>query len=200
MNPAGSGTVAGDGGNAPITSGTPTVDAGASTGSSGASTDASLGANGLLTDSGTASDGPLCLPAMPPVPNTPVVCTSKFTWTGGNGQAMRPGDPCLFCHTGRFVAAGTVYPTAHEVIDCNGVNGSTGVTVVITDNKGTSFTLTPNSVGNFTYNGALALPYRAKVVMGGKTRSMMTPQVDGNCNVCHTQSGANCAPGRILLP
>jgi hypothetical protein len=127
------------------------------------------------------------------------MCTSKVTWTAGNGSTMRPGDPCLFCHGGRFAVAGTVYPTAHEAIDCNGASGS-GVTVVITDNKGTSFTLTPNSVGNFTYTGTLALPYRAKVVTAGKTRSMMTPQSEGNCNLCHTQAGAGCAPGRILLP
>ena len=46
----------------------------------------------------------------------------------------------------------------------------------------------------------LALPYRAKVVVGGRERVMLTPQTNGDCNACHTQAGAEGAPGRIIVP
>src|SRR5947208_3034410 len=78
---------------------------------------------------------------------TAAVCTSNQTWTGGNGAQMRPGIGCRSCHS--FTIAGTVYPTAHEPTNCNGVDGSKGVRVVITGADGTMLTLTPNSVGNF---------------------------------------------------
>jgi hypothetical protein len=34
----------------------------------------------------------------------------------------------------------------------------------------------------------------------GKTRAMVAPQTNGDCNSCHTENGANKAPGRVLLP
>ena len=46
----------------------------------------------------------------------------------------------------------------------------------------------------------LELPFRAKVVFAGKERSMGTAQSTGDCNSCHTATGANGAPGRIVLP
>lgn len=98
---------------------------------------------------------------------------------------------------------GTVYPTAHEPNDCNGVNGSTdGATVVITDSTGATFTLSVNSVGNFysQSSGNIVMPIQAKVVQGGKERAMATPQSTGDCNSCHTETGTSSAPGRIMLP
>jgi mono/diheme cytochrome c family protein len=142
--------------------------------------------------------------------NTPSVCTSNTRWTRGNrgSSSMRPGQACLSCHaqsggddapTTGF--AGTVYQTAHEPDDCNGVNGKTAaVQVVITDAAGKTFTLTPNSVGNFYRSTAFKPPYTAKVIANGKTRAMKTPQRDGDCNACHTERGAESAPGRIFLP
>jgi mono/diheme cytochrome c family protein len=116
---------------------------------------------------------------------------------------MHPGDACIACHgrsggeAPRFNIAGTVYPTGHEPVDCNGTNQAQ---IVITDKNGQSITLTPNAAGNFFASSALAFPITAKVVAGGKERVMATPQTSGDCNACHTQDGAMMAPGRVTLP
>jgi len=135
-------------------------------------------------------------------------CTSGKTWTGGtNGSgSMQPGVACINCHKSsgeapRFTIAGTLYPTAHEPNQCNGVNGSTaGAKVVITDAKQNVVTLTPNSAGNFYYTGTIATPFRAKVTDMNGERDMVASQTSGDCNSCHTQNGTMSAPGRIILP
>ena len=140
---------------------------------------------------------------------TPTQCSSGATWTQGNqgSSAMRPGDTCISCHarTGgeapTFTIAGTVYPTAHEPNDCNGASGTTtGATVVITDANGASFSVSVNGVGNFSSSRAVATPFRAKVVAGGRERAMSAAQTSGDCNSCHTEAGASNAPGRIMMP
>jgi hypothetical protein len=145
--------------------------------------------------------------------STPVQCSSGTHWTSGNtGSAdMQPGSSCNTCHvvggsaSGKtWDISGTVYPTAHEPDDCNGTSVS-GVTIVITDAKGVATSLPVNAVGNFNHAdlfgfAKIATPYTAKVVSGGKERVMVTPQTDGNCNSCHTVSGAKSAPGRIMMP
>jgi hypothetical protein len=142
-------------------------------------------------------------------------CTSGKTWTGGtNGSpSMQPGVACINCHASSggeaptFTIAGTVYPTAHEPDQCNGVNGTTdGAQVVITDANNKTITITPNSVGNFYSTVAVAKPFTAKVTYMGRERDMTTPQTSGDCNACHTQAGTavpagtTAAPGRIILP
>jgi hypothetical protein len=135
------------------------------------------------------------------------VCTSKTLWTlGTRGSAsMQPGVACINCHSSggegpRFAIAGTVYPTAHEPDQCNGASGVTGVAIVITGADGKTVTLTPNPAGNFSSTATVATPYQAKVTYMGRERLMVAAQTSGDCNSCHTQSGANAAPGRILLP
>jgi hypothetical protein len=95
--------------------------------------------------------------------------------------------------------AGTVYPTAHEPIDCNGTSVS-GATVVVTDAANRVITMNVNAVGNFYTQTQLALPFHAKVVYQGRERAMSAAQTSGDCNGCHTESGAMSAPGRIMLP
>ena len=95
--------------------------------------------------------------------------------------------------------AGTVFPTAHEPDDCNGSNAG-GAQIVITDANGKVTKITANSVGNFYSQVAIALPFRAKVVVGTKERAMVASQKTGDCNSCHTEKGDNSAPGRIVLP
>lgn len=140
--------------------------------------------------------------------NTPLTCTSgSYIHSADNtGSLMHPGGACNTCHSQQggydappiFSIAGTVYPTAHEYDDCVGVSG---MQVVIMDANGnTQITLNANSSGNFTYEGTISKPYRAKVVQNGKTREMSATQTDGNCNSCHTEQGANGAPGRIMAP
>jgi hypothetical protein len=99
------------------------------------------------------------------------------------------------------VIAGTLYPTGHEPDNCNGTNGSSGAKVVVTGSNGNAVTLTPNSVGNFYSSTSLPGPYKAKVVGAtGRERVMSSTASTGDCNSCHTQNGANGAPGRITLP
>jgi mono/diheme cytochrome c family protein len=162
------------------------------------------------------SSNPVTLPdggALPDaaIYDTPTVCTSGNTWTLGETKSadMKPGSECQTCHvlggdaSGKeFDIAGTVYPTAHEPDDCDGTSSAT---VVITDAKGATTSLTVGTSGNFYHdNGfgflAIATPYTAVVTVGSKTRPMLTPQADGNCNHCHTTAGTMSAPGRVMAP
>jgi hypothetical protein len=121
---------------------------------------------------------------------------------------MEPGQACIGCHATpgdeapTFTIAGTLYPTGHEPDNCNGASGqATGAKIVVTGNNGSSLTLTPNSVGNFFTTTSLPPPYKAKVVStSGSERVMSGTASSGDCNSCHTQNGAQNAPGRITLP
>jgi hypothetical protein len=127
------------------------------------------------------------------------VCTSGKTWTGGNGQDMRPGNDCKACHS--FTIAGTIYPTAHEPNNCDGTAAG-GLKVVITGADGSTVMLTPSATsGNFYSNTNIKTPFTAKVTnSSGAVRMMVASQTAGNCNSCHTPDGANGAPGRIMAP
>lgn len=153
--------------------------------------------------------------------STPVTCTSGRTWTRGNDESpeMHPGGTCVSCHDTmarerRFWLAGTVYPSAHEPDECAGADTGGAAIVEITDAEGRVYTMRPNRAGNFYLlrptdedvqaGGALAPaftpPYTARVLQDGRERAMLTPQTEGECNACHTVSGAMGAPGRIVLP
>jgi hypothetical protein len=138
---------------------------------------------------------------LPPDPNDPlykmVACSSGRTWSGVNGETMYPGDRCQGCHI--WEISGTIYPTGHEQTLCNGQDG-TGITVVVSDAVGRVINLTPNSVGNFYYQGTISYPFTAKVVRGSAVRAMLTPQNNAECNACHTPDGILGAPGRIVPP
>jgi hypothetical protein len=134
----------------------------------------------------------------------PHVCTSTSFYTGGENLSMEPGNACITCHkknsgAPQYAVGGTVYPTGHEPARCK-ATGVAGAVVVITDKNGKKVNLTVNTVGNFAASGTLAVPYTAEVQFGGKTRAMIAPQTDGDCNKCHTENGDMGAPGRILLP
>jgi len=131
--------------------------------------------------------------------STATVCTSGKTWTNGNGTDMRPGNDCKGCHS--FSISGTIYPTAHEPNNCYGTAAG-GIKVVITGADGSTVTLTPSAnSGNFYSNTAIKTPYTAKITnSSGGTRMMTESQTTGNCNSCHTPTGANGAPGRIYVP
>jgi hypothetical protein len=127
-----------------------------------------------------------------------------MTWRGDKGPMMNPGRACIDCHSQdegpHLTIAGTIYPTAHEPDLCYGADGANGAEVVITGADGRVITLIPNGTGNFSYAGAVAFPFHAKVVYMGRERVMAAAQTSGDCNICHTQAGAMSAPGRILLP
>lgn len=142
----------------------------------------------------------------------PAACTSKTMWTQGEeGSAqMRPGTACIACHatptgpgTGPlFALAGTVYMTGHEPDDCFGgpVPSASMPKIEIKDANGKVISLPITMAGNFYYMGDIAAPFTAKVSYEGRTREMKSPQTAGDCNTCHSQSGGNGAPGRIVIP
>jgi mono/diheme cytochrome c family protein len=151
--------------------------------------------------------------------DTPVQCSSGETWPADadEGPRMHPGGACITCHAMQDGApdlwlGGTVYPTAHEPIDCLGADTGGAAVVEITDAAGRVFMLTPNESGNFLldsededdyvapFSPVFEYPYRARVLFEGRERAMATPQTTGDCNSCHTVDGANGAPGRIVLP
>jgi hypothetical protein len=151
-------------------------------------------------DAGTVVQDPVFAAA----PN----CTSGRYWTSGNqgSSQMYPGQACIACHARgegpTFAVAGTVYPSGHEYDDCFG-SGAAGAVVMVTDKNGNSQSFTVNSAGNFSGNagtGWPVFPITATVTFQGKTRAMSTAVPSGDCNSCHTQSGASNAPGRIALP
>jgi hypothetical protein len=155
----------------------------------------------------TGSDGGDAGTAPDPFSVAPT-CTSNTTWKGGSdgNSNMNPGMACISCHKSSggeapsYSVAGTLYPTAHEPDLCNGTTGGGTAQVVVTGADGKTLTLTPNSAGNFYSSTTVKFPYQAKVVYMGQERSMVETQSTGDCNSCHTQSGTNGAPGRILLP
>lgn len=151
----------------------------------------------------------MCMPVND-VFSQPPTCTSGVTWTLGNRESssMNPGQACIACHTQmfapRFNVAGTVYATGHDPENCNGTNDSTA-TVEITDAMGQVVMLHPNRAGNFYYEPGftrpnLTPPYNARVLYQGRERRMLTPQMSGDCNSCHTAMGDMGAPGRVALP
>src|SRR5678816_1857969 len=131
--------------------------------------------------------------------NTPTVCTSGKYWTSGNGGSMAPGEACQACHQKQggpsYFIAGTVYPTAHEPKDCDGIGS---ISVVVTDANKVVTTLNANSVGNFSSGTKVAAPFTVKVTSTKGTRAMSGSLTSGDCNSCHTTAGANGAPGRIM--
>ena len=139
----------------------------------------------------------------------PLVCTSGETWTSNRrGPTMNPGRACIACHVASedepiLQVGGTVYPTLHEPNLCLGVPGM-GVRVEITDATGRVVQLPVGPTGNFSLEekaARLVMPIRAKVVTAdGRERVMRGARESGDCNACHTEQGANGAPGRIVLP
>jgi hypothetical protein len=99
-----------------------------------------------------------------------------------------------------------VYPSAHEPDDCDGVNAPDGgvdapdAAVLVTGSDGTTVTMLINPAGNFLTTFGLSPPFTAKVVNGNGVLAMTDAVAVGDCNSCHTASGTNGAPGRIMLP
>jgi hypothetical protein len=167
---------------------------------------AGMPAGTCVSDGGT----PPPVDAGPPPPPDPLgaapTCTSQSSWTGGTrgNTNMEPGHACIACHVQEngptFNVGGTVYPTGHEPDDCNG-SGAGGAVITVIDATGATASFVASSVsGNFHGTAQLTFPITARVTFNGKTRAMTTAVPTGDCNSCHTQNGANAAPGRITLP
>jgi hypothetical protein len=84
------------------------------------------------------------------------------------------------------------------------------VRIEITAQGGPTVVLTPNEAGNFFVDtegekgpaapAGFGPPYLVKVIAGGQERAMAEPAPHGDCNLCHTQNGAEDALGRIIPP
>lgn len=167
----------------------------------GSNDDGSLSV-GSRGDAGTGSDAAVTDPFA-----AAATCTSGLTWTRGNhgDEDMNPGRACIDCHSQeadapKLTIAGTLYPTGHEPDLCDGVTDGSGAKIVIMGADGSTLTLSPNAAGNFRSQSKVVTPFRAKVTYMGRERVMASAQTSGDCNGCHTQAGANSAPGRIVLP
>jgi mono/diheme cytochrome c family protein len=149
----------------------------------------------------------------PPPPPPEVICSSNQFWTSKKKSPnMNPGLACISCHSnvnqreGKEEApeliGGTVYPTLYEQDKCLGFSG--GGAVIVTDANGKVLTLPIGPTGNFSASkedtGAFKFPLTAKVVVGEKERAMNHKPMTGDCNSCHTETGKNGAPGRIMAP
>lgn len=135
-------------------------------------------------------------------------CPSGKHYTKGKGMTMEPGNACIQCHAkgeGPFppqTIAGTVYPNLIANNRCNGITLADGVvTVEITDANNKVIKMSTNAVGNFASSSAFKPPYTARIYDdNGNERKMNGAQTSGDCNTCHTPTGANKAPGRIVAP
>jgi hypothetical protein len=111
---------------------------------------------------------------------------------------MHPGEDCGSCHTGdrapRFGVAGTAYADPGASND----NGTSGVTVFVTDANGQAAVLESNDVGNFYTPAALTPPLQVTVTRNGSSVSMADAP-SGFCNSCHT-AGSAVAPGHVYVP
>lgn len=140
---------------------------------------------------------------------TPRCSSDKFWTSGPPGATMWPGKACISCHeelADRPVIqiGGTVYPSLHEPAGCFGIAGDGATAVVVTDAVGRMEKLVVGPTGNFSLDIAftrrLVMPLHVKVVRNGVERKMFSALSSGNCNSCHTEQGANGAPGRIMAP
>ncbi len=167
--------------------------------------------DGVCTvDGGTPDAGP-----------APVTCQGTQTQPPltSAGPEMAPGWACVSCHQGSnfdnqnpqgytafsraYFFMGTVFPDWHENDLCIESIPS-GVSIDIFDSNGAAVLNLPvNAVGNFyshSLSAGISLPYTARLNGPNGTRTMVTPQMSGDCNTCHTVQGLQGAPGRITLP
>lgn len=146
-------------------------------------------------------------------------CSSGLFWDDGlddGDPRMNPGRDCISCHdTERLddpddpdipdlVIGGTLYPTGYEPDLCIGASGG-ALEVVVATVDGIEVRLTPNDSGNFLLHRAEAPagfepPFTVKVVDGDRERVMPGTAPSGSCNGCHTDTGNNGAPGRVVVP
>jgi hypothetical protein len=168
-------------------------------------------------DAGSADAGPP-IDAGP----QPTDCASGNFWTVGNdgSESMNPGMACRSCHLGQnfmgqnpggddetdraYFFMGTVFAGLHAKDRCLSPPPAGGKIEIIDKNGAVAQTINvTNSSGNFRSNSlttTVQLPYTVRISANGRTGMMLTPQTNGDCNSCHTEQGAQGAPGRIYWP
>lgn len=146
------------------------------------------------------------------IPSKPsqTTCASGTFWEDGDlgDEDMNPGLPCRACHQMQapehaYFFSGTVFPSFHEQDLCLSPPPAEAKVEILNEDGTVVLTLVPGAAGNFTSSAVVAgvpIPYRARLVANGLTRSMTTLQTSGDCNVCHTEQGEEDAPGRLVWP
>lgn len=181
--------------------------------------DGDLPADGLgPVDLGIVPGGPIAVTgtpegygATPPSFAAGASCSTQQWWQHADDEeaaiSMHPGRACIDCHSSsgdsnapRFTWAGTVMNDLRDEDDCRGVPG---VQVDILDaNDDVIRSATTSLGGNFgiVFAGGLEA-FRVRLTYEGRTREMLGHQSStGDCMSCHTATGANGAPGRIVVP
>lgn len=160
-------------------------------------------------DSGSDADMPAQDAAIE-IPLAEVTCQSQSFWGGGDAPSaeMNPGLACRSCHQQAapelaYYFAGTVFNELHGQDLCNTPPPEGARVEILNEASDVVLTLRPNAAGNFsskTIGPTIPLPYRARVVVGERTKVMQTLQHSGDCNRCHSEQGQEGAPGRIVWP
>lgn len=122
---------------------------------------------------------------------------------GRPGPDHRPGQPCLTCHGGsgpagpQFSVGGTVYAVKGQP------DGLAGVTVHLTDSKGSKHDATTSKSGNF-YVPIGAWQPSPPVTVQIEYQSLMSDMHtrvgrDGSCAACHFGKPSASTPGPVYL-
>jgi hypothetical protein len=118
---------------------------------------------------------------------------------GSGSEFMSPGEACLACHsvgggaTTIWTAGGTVFPRPTSIPG----QGVAGITVRILGATGIETVLVSNAAGNFYTPDPIVFPASVQIEGVGLLRAMEDTLPDGDCNACHSPTGA--AGGRIVL-
>ena len=142
-------------------------------------------------------------------------CPSGDYWQGGPpSEQMNPGKPCRACHLAAaphfaYFFQGTASSRFDTADDCTSAPPPSARIEIVDAAGAVALVLVPDGSGNFSSASLVSdveLPYRARLVVGTRARAMTTPQVDGDCNVCHTEQGSYVndgnasTPGRLVWP
>lgn len=191
------------------------IDGGAKTdctpGSAGSGGSGGGGGNGGIAPGGDIDVGPppTGYASTPPFFAEGANCSTGQWWqhAGDEEEAftMHPGHACITCHSASddedapsFAFAGTVMNDLRDEDDCRGVPG---VRVELLDINDVVFaSATTNAAGNFGLTSPRFQEFRVRLTLDGRAREMATHQDTGDCMSCHTASGRNGAPGRIVAP
>lgn len=159
----------------------------------------------LLVWSAVALAGLTSTSCSPTLGTPPEVCSTEAV-NAGESEFMEPGGDCISCHSSydgpTFTFAGTVMNALGDDQNCR---GREGIIVRITDADGAVTEMTTNSSGNFYSKVAksrIKFPFRAEVSRDGAVTAMLATrsETETDCASCHTATGTDGAPGRILAP
>ncbi len=132
--------------------------------------------------------------ATPPPPDARLDCEPEHASVGSGYH--NAGLACLECHNGQeagapvFTLGGTAYA------DEAGTVPLVGATIIVIDGDGNVVKLPTQQNGNFYTQAQLSPPYITAVSQCPDNIQMVQNFSDGDCNSCHSGTGA---PGRVTF-